>query len=198
MAVAMTPDGSPAHPVQFSVPYSEGLSRGLIFVKWLLAIPHFIVLYFLNIAFMLVTLVAFFSILFTTRYPEGLFKFAVGARRWYANVSAYIFLLRDEYPPFSIDEGEYAVVFTVDRADPMNRFLPLIKWLLVIPSLIVVSVLMFVAFVVTIIAWFAILFTGRYPEGMFQFVVGTLRWNERVTAYVYLLTDAYPPFSLDP
>lgn len=198
MAVAMLPEGSSDHPVQYAIPYPEQLSRGLIFVKWLLAIPHFVVLYFLNLAFMLVTLVAFFAILITTRYPEGLFKFAVGIRRWYANVWAYTFLLRDEYPPFSLDEGQYPVVFTVERQDPMNRLLPLIKWLLVLPSLIVALVLMFVALFVTIIAFFAILFTGKYPEGMFNFVVGTLRWNERAYLYAYLVTDTYPPFSLDP
>ena len=198
MAVTTMPEESSGHPVQFSVAYPDQLSRGLIFVKWLLVIPHFIVLYFLNLAFMLVTLVAFFAILFTAKYPEGLFKFAVGTRRWYANVCAYTFLLRDEYPPFSLDEGQYPVVLTVDRSETMNRFLPLIKWLLVIPSLIVVAVLLVVALFVTIIAWFAILFTGKYPEGMFRFVVGTLRWNERANLYAYLATDAYPPFSLDP
>ncbi len=198
MTVAMMPAESSGHPVQVSVPYPEQLSRGLIFVKWLLAIPHFIILYFLNLAFMLVTLVAFFAILITASYPEGLFKFAVGIRRWYMNVYAYTFLLRDEYPPFSLDEGQYPVVFTAERAEPMNRFLPLIKWLLVLPSLIVVTVLMIVALLVTIIAWFAILFTGKYPEGMFNFVVGTLRWYERATLYAYLITDVYPPFSLDP
>jgi hypothetical protein len=185
-----------AYPIRVDIQYPETLSRWLIFVKWLLVIPHLIILYFLQIAWGVVTLIALFAILFTTKYPEGLFKFAVGYRRWQLNVSSYYLLLRDEYPPFSMDPGQYPAVLDVDYPQELNRFLPLIKWLLVIPSLIVVSVLFIAAFFVLIVAWFAILFTGKFPRGMFDFVVGVLRWSERATGYAYLLTDKYPPFSL--
>ncbi|MEX0751142.1 MAG: DUF4389 domain-containing protein [Dehalococcoidia bacterium] len=185
-----------AYPIRVEVPYPESLSRGLIFVKWLLAIPHLIILYFLQIAWSIVTLIAVFAILFTEKYPEGLFKFAVGYRRWQLNAVAYVLLLRDEYPPFSLDAGQYPAVLEVDYPERLNRFLPFIKWLLVLPNLLVAAVVMVVALILTIVAWFAILFTGKYPQGMFDFVVGALRWSERASEYAYLFTDRYPPFSL--
>jgi len=185
------------YPIRVDVAYPESLSRGLIFVKWLLAIPHLIILYFLGIAYNVVTLIALFAILFTTKYPQGLFKFAVGYRRWQLNVSAYVLLLRDEYPPFTLDAGQYAAALEVDYPPVLNRWLPLVKWLLVIPNVIVAAVVMIVALVLTFIAWFAILFTGKYPKGMFDFVVGAMRWSERANGYAGLFTDKYPPFSLN-
>lgn len=184
------------YPIRLDVPYPENLSRWLTLVKWLLAIPHLIIIYFLGLAFNVVTFIAMFAILFTGNYPEGLFRFAVGVRRWQMNVVAYLFLLRDEYPPFSLDEGEYPAVLQVDSPARLNRFLPFVKWLLVIPHLIIVAVLVFVAVIVLFIAWFAILFTGKYPQGMFDFVVGVFRWSERANGYALLFTDEYPPFSM--
>ncbi len=187
---------APGYPLRYDVEYPEELSRWLIFVKWLLAIPHFIILYLLLIATSVVTFVAFFAILFTKRYPRGLFDFVVNVDRWSANVMAYLMLFRDEYPPFSWEPGEYAVTYEVDYMQEMNRWLPLVKWLLAIPHIIVLGLLFIGALVALIIAWFAILFTGRFPRGMFDFLVGVHRWNYRVNAYIYLLCDEYPPFSL--
>lgn len=184
------------YPIRVDISYPEDLSRWLIFVKWLLSIPHYIILYFLELAVYVVTLIAVFAILFTAKYPEGLFKFAVGFRRWQLNYYAYLFLLRDEYPPFSMDPGQYPAVLEVDYPERLNRFLPLIKWLLVIPSLIVLLALYIAGIVVTFIAFFAILFTKTYPRGMFDFMVGVFRWTQRATGYYYLFTDKYPPFSL--
>jgi hypothetical protein len=199
MATAtMMMDVPAPYPVRLDVPYPESHSRWLIFVKWLLAIPHFIILYFLGIAVALTTFVAFFAILFTKNYPEGLFKFAVGVQRWSQNMTAYVWLLRDEYPPFSMDTGAYPVVFEADYPTDLNRWLPLVKWLLVLPVAIVGLVVLLLAYVTSIIAWFAILFTGTYPRGLFDFAVGALRWSARVNAYSNLWTDRYPPFSLDP
>jgi hypothetical protein len=186
-----------SYPIRVSVAYPDKLSRGLIFIKWLLAIPHFVILYFLQLAWQVVTFIAIFAILFTKKYPEGLFKFSVGYRRWNLNNMAYVLLLRDEYPPFSLDAGQYPAALEVDYPQDLNRWLPLIKWLLVIPNIIVAAVVMIVAIVLTFIAWFAILFTGKYPEGMFKFVVGALRWSERANGYATLFTDKYPPFSLE-
>ena len=185
-----------SYPLRFDVEYPECLSRWKIFVKWLLAIPQFIVLYVIGILAMLFTVIAWFAILFTGRYPQGLFNFVVGYYRWNANLSAYILLMRDDYPPFSMEEGRYPVTLEVDYPERLSRWLIFVKWLLVIPNIIVLAVLGLVYYVTLIIAWFAILFTGRYPKGLFGFAVGVARWSLRANAYVYLLTDRYPPFSL--
>ncbi len=196
MSAEATFAAAPGYPLRYEVEYPEEMSRWLIFVKWLLAIPHFIILYALSTAINVVTLIAFFAILFTKRYPRGLFDFVVNVNRWSANVMAYLMLFRDEYPPFSWEPGEYAVTYEMDYTQELNRWLPLVKWLLAIPHLIVLGLLFIGALVALIIAWFAILFTGRFPRGMFDFVVGVHRWYYRVNAYIYLLCDEYPPFSL--
>src|SRR4030042_2749016 len=103
-----------SYPLRFDVECPERLSRWKIFVKWLLAIPHFIIMYVLAILAMLFTFIAWFAILFTKRYPQGLFNFVVGFYRWNANVGAYVYLLRDAYPPFTMDAGRYPVPFEVD------------------------------------------------------------------------------------
>jgi hypothetical protein len=186
-----------AYPLRFDVEYPEELSRWLIFVKLLLAIPHFMILWALGIAAGVMGFIAFFAILFTKRYPRGLFDFVVNVNRWSANVDAYTGLLRDEYPPFSWEPGQYAVTYEVDYPEKLNRWLPLVKWwLLAIPHYIVLFFLGIAAFVVYIIAWFAILFTKRFPRGLFDFTVGVTRWQYRVNAYAGLLRDEYPPFSL--
>jgi hypothetical protein len=140
--------------------------------------------------------IAWFAILFTKRYPRGLFDFVVNVNRWSANVGAYTGLLRDEYPPFSWEPGQYAVTYEVDYPEELSRWLIFVKWLLAIPHYIVLLFLFIAAAVVGFIAWFAILFTKRYPRGLFDFVVGVNRWNLRVNAYTSLLRDEYPPFSL--
>ncbi len=187
---------APGYPLRYDVEYPEELSRWLIFVKWLLAIPHTIILYALVIAAEVVTFIAFFAILFTKRYPQGLFDFVVNVNRWSANVMAYTMLFRDEYPPFSWEPGEYAVTYEVDYPEELSRWLPLIKWLLAIPHIIVLLFLFIAVYFVYIIAFFAILFTKRFPRGLFDFTVGVHRWNLRVGAYTALLRDEYPPFSL--
>jgi hypothetical protein len=196
MSVEATVAGAPGYPLRYDVEYPEELSRWLIFVKWLLAIPHQIILGALGMASGVIGFIAFFAILFTKRYPRGLFDFVVNVNRWSANVGAYTGLLRDEYPPFSWEPGQYAVTYEVDYPEELNRWLPLVKWLLAIPHFIVLLFLFIAAAVVGFIAWFAILFTKRYPRGLFDFVVGVNRWNLRVNAYTSLLRDEYPPFSL--
>ncbi len=186
----------PQDPVRFDVEYPDELSRLLIFIKFLLAIPHLLILYALSGVLSVITIIAFFAILFTTRYPEGLFKIAVGVMRWQANLYAYILLLRDDYPPFSWESGEYPLTLEIEYPDTLNRWLPLVKWLLIIPNMIVFFFVMMVAYILIIFAWFAILFTGKFPRGMFDFIVGTMRWSLRVNAYSYLMRDEYPPFSL--
>jgi hypothetical protein len=142
--------------------------------------------------------VAWFAILFTGRYPKGLFDFVVGINRWQNNVDAYVLLLRDEYPPFSLSAGQYPVTFDIEYPEKLSRWLIFVKWLLIIPHLIVILLLGIVYMITLVIAWFAILFTGRYPKGMFDFAVGLLRWGARINAYFLLMRDEYPPFSLAP
>jgi hypothetical protein len=192
-APAVDAGGQPL--AQFDVAYPERLSRWLIFVKWLLAIPHYVVLYLYGFAASILTIIAWFAILFTGRIPRGIFDFIVGYLRWSANVSAYYLLLRDEYPPFSPADGLYPVHFSLAYPARLSRWKIFLKWLLVIPNIVVLYFIALAAFVCTVIAWFAILFTGRYPPGLFTFVVGTLRWSTRVNTYVWLLTDRYPPFT---
>ena len=188
---------APGYPLRYDVEYPEHLSRLLIFVKWLLAIPHIIVLYFLGLIAYLLIFIAFFAILFTKKFPKGLFDFVVNYYRWNANVGAYTGLLRDEYPPFSFDAGQYPVTLEVDYPEELGRWMPFIKWFLAIPHFIALMFVGLIAALLYLIAFFAILFTGRFPRGMFDFIVGVTRWNYRVTTYAFLLlTDEYPPFSL--
>jgi hypothetical protein len=152
------------------------------------------------LAFWFVTLIAFFAILFTTRYPRGLFDFNVGVIRWSWRVSFYGYaaLGTDRYPPFTLaDVPDYPARLEIDYPQQLNRWLPLVKWLLAIPHYFVLAFLYLAVLVVVIVAWFAILFTGRYPRGIFDFVEGVIRWHNRVVAYALILvTDRYPPFSL--
>jgi hypothetical protein len=137
-------------------------------------------------------------ILFRARYPRWWFDFARELTRFEARVGAYMALLTDRYPS---TEDEQSVHLEIDYPDverDLNRWLPLVKWLLAIPHYIILVVLFLVAIVAVVIAWIAILFTGRYPRGIFDFVVGIGRWSLRVQAYAFLLvTDRYPPFSLN-
>jgi hypothetical protein len=193
---AVVAGGASDYPLRFDIEYPEKLSRLLIFVKWLLVIPHILIVYALLMAVSIVQLIAFFAVLFTKQYPKDLFDFVVNVYRWEANVIAYFGDMRDEYPPFSWDRGVYPVTFEIEYPGEMNRWLPLIKWLLAIPHYIVLLFLIAAALVVWIIAWFAIIITGQFPRGMFDFNVGVLRWYSRYTAYVYFMRDEYPPFSL--
>jgi hypothetical protein len=184
------------YPINLDVPYPESLQRWLVLVKWLLAIPHLFIVWILGYVFNLLLFIAIFAVLFTARYPEAMRDFMVGIRRWQANTFAYVLLLRDEYPPFTFDAGQYPVVYGVDSDYEVARFSPLYQWLLAIPHFIVLAFLGIAAVVVTIVAWFAILITGQYPRGMFDFVVGVARWSERATLYAAFMTNEYPPFSL--
>lgn len=188
----------PEYPVIFDVEYPERLSRWKIFVKWLLAIPQFIIVYLLGAVNSVLIFVAFFAVLFTKKWPRGLFDFSLMIQRWTFNTYAYaLLLLRDEYPPFSGDSGEYPLTLEVEYREDLSRWMIFVKWLLAIPHFLVLVFLVIVAYFAVLIAFFAILFTGRYPRGLFDFVVGTARWAVRVNAYAFwFMTDRYPPFSL--
>lgn len=136
-------------------------------------------------------------ILFRKRYPRWWFDFVRELVRFETRVIAYLILLTDRYPSTVDEQSVHLEIDYPDVERDLNRWLPLVKWLLAIPHYIVLIVLYIAAAVAVVVAWFAILFTGRYPRGLFDFVVGAGRWGLRVQAYAFLLvTDRYPPFSL--
>jgi hypothetical protein len=216
-------EGRSANPVRLEGRLDPQLSRWLWLVKWLLAIPHYIVLFFLWIAFVVLTIVAFFAILFTGRYPRGIFDFNVGVLRWTWRVSFYSYgaLGTDRYPPFTLDEApDYPATLHVAYPERLSRGLVLVKWwLLAIPHYIVLGIFLGGAgsaagragdwegwewwygggliWALVLFAGVALLFMARYPGGLFDFVLGLDRWVARVVAYAGLMTDAYPPFRLD-
>jgi hypothetical protein len=213
-------DTSSPYPLRLEGTLTEPLSRGLWLVKWVLAIPHFVVLVFLWIAFIAVSVVAFFAIIFTARYPRGLFDFNVGVMRWSWRVGFYTYsaLGTDEYPPFTLkDVADYPARLEVDYPESLSRGLVLVKsWLLALPHLLIIGVfvggastavngsdLQWLALsggLIGLLVFFAaivLLFTGRYPRTIYDFVLGMNRWVFRVAAYAALMTDRYPPFRLD-
>jgi Domain of unknown function (DUF4389) len=209
------------YPLRLKGELSPGLSRGLWLVKWLLAIPHFVVLLFLWIAFVVLTVIAFFAILFTGRYPRAIFDFTVGVLRWSWRVGFYSYsaLGTDRYPPFTLAEvPDYPARLQVEYPPALSRGLVLVKWwLLALPQYVVVAVFAGGAWagfnaanhhggwssgggligLLVLIAGVVLLFTGRYPKAIFDFVIGMNRWVYRVAAYATLMTDTYPPFRLD-
>ncbi len=170
-------------------------------------IPHLIPLIFLWVAFIVLTIVALFAILFTGRYPRGIFDFNVGVMRWSWRVGYYSYnaLATDRYPPFSLYSRDYPANLEVEYPERFSRGLVLIKWwLLAIPHYLVLSALgggEVSLDLVTLLALFGgvgLLFNGRYPEDIFRLVLGFNRWTIRVVAYAALMTDEYPPFRLAP
>ena len=197
-----------AYPVSIRGELTEPPSRGWWLLKWLLALPHYIILVFLWAAFIVVTIIAFFAILFTAKYPRGLFDFNVGVLRWSWRVGFYSYeaLGTDKYPPFSLaPDDSYPADLQIEYPERLSQGLVLVKWwLLAIPHYIVVALFQGggesggggLVFILAIIAAIALLFTGKYPEDIFKLVVGMNRWTYRVAAYASLMTDQYPPFRL--
>ena len=221
----LAPSTSAAVPTTYPVAV-EGeppreLSRWLWLVKWLLALPHYVVLAFLWVAFVLLTIAAFFAILFTGRYPRGIFEFNVGVMRWTWRVAYYSYgaLATDHYPPFTLADADYPARLEVAYPARLSRGLVLVKWwLLAIPHYLIVGLFTSglvwwttdvgnadgvlevgggLIGILTLIVGFALLFTGRYPGGLFDLLMGMNRWAWRVAAYAGLMTDEYPPFRLD-
>jgi len=187
----------PPHPVAFDVAYPERVSRLTTFFRLFLAIPQFIVVYLLQIALALLTVLAWFAILFTGRYPKAFFDFTSGVLRWQANVIAYAALLRDEYPPFSWEPGDYALTLDIPHAERQSRFRLFVRVFTILPNQVVFLFVQIAWAFTTFLSFFMILFTGRYPRGLFKFAVGAIRWQMRIAAYLYLLRDEYPPYSIN-
>jgi hypothetical protein len=213
------------YPVRVDAALDPSLSRGLWLVKWLLLIPHVVVLFFLWVAFLVVGVIAFFGILFTGRYPRSLFDFNVGVLRWSWRVHYYGYwaLGTDRYPPFTLAEvPDYPAHLDVPYPERLSRGLIFVKWLLAIPHYLVLAVFIgggvwlgtrggdandswdnasnagwSLVGLLVLISAIVLLFTGRYPKPLYDFVMGMDRWALRVAAYTALMTDRYPPFRLD-
>jgi hypothetical protein len=211
------PPPPPAYPVNLSVEYPDRpLDRLSTAFRIFVAIPIMIVLgavsgttwsYYSSSGTVhvvagaggLLFLGPLLMILFRQKYPRWWFDWNLELQRFTNRVLVYVLLMDDRYPSTDQEQGLRLDYVYPDVPRELNRFLPLVKWLLAIPHFIVLAFLWIAVFFVVIVAWFAILFTGRYPRGMFDFVEGVVRWGQRVVAYAFtLVTDRYPPFSLRP
>jgi len=199
------------YPVHVEARLDPQLSRWLWLVKWVLLIPHYVVLVLLWLAFVVLSVMAFAAIVATGRYPRSIFEFNVGVLRWTWRVDYYAFgaFATDRYPPFTLDEDPaYPAHFEVEYPEHLSRGLALVKWwLLAIPHYLVLALFLGGSWaawhwggligVLSLIAAVIVLVTGRYPTGVYDFVLGMNRWVLRVVAYASLMTDQYPPFRLD-
>jgi hypothetical protein len=205
------------YPASLSIDYSEKSNRLTVVFRLVLAIPILIILilltssghgsehategvdgvhdgfHYVGILFLPTLLM----IVFRRKYPKWWFDWNLALTKFSIRVSSYLLLLRDEYPSTDEEQAVNVEIIYPDVEKELNQWLPLVKWLLAIPHYIVLILILIGVIISTILAWFIILLTGKYPKGIFDFVVGFLRWALRVNAYAILLTtDQYPPFSL--
>jgi len=209
-----------AYPLHFKGELTDPPNSGLWLIKWLLAIPHFFILCFLWIGFVVAWVIALFAIVFTSKYPRGLFDYNVGVLRWSWRVGFYSYevLGTDKYPPFTLKSvADYPADLEVEYPERLSPGLALVKWwLLAIPHYIIVGIFTGgwqfregwrfyraweyqgtgLIFALVIIAAVILLFTGKYHQDIFRLVMGMNRWVYRVAAYTALMTDKYPPFRL--
>jgi hypothetical protein len=212
MNAEFAPAPAATRPVVVEARLDEPLSRWLWLVKWLLAIPHYIILWLLGVVYVVLSAVAMFAILFTGRYPRAIFEFNVGVLRWSWRVAYYSYgaLGTDRYPPFTLAEvPDYPARLHVEYPGELARWSVLVKWwLLAIPQYLVIGLFLggfkyagILSFgligVLALVAGAALAALGRYPRGVFDLLIGLNRWVLRVVVYASLMTDVYPPFRLD-
>jgi hypothetical protein len=189
-------NGPSGYPLIIDATHQEHYNRFLPLVKWLLALPHYIVLFFLAIGLLFSILISWFAVVFTRKYPRALWDYNVGVMRWAWRVVSYVYLLTDKYPPFSLEpEPDYPSALDIPYPeDGVDRWRPFFAWLLAIPYLIVAGILGYLAGIVAFIGIFVILFTAKLPEGMFKLILIPHRWQLRGNAYAYFMLTKYPPF----
>jgi len=191
--------------MKLTIQHQERFSRGELilrtFLGWLyIAIPHFFLLFFVGIWSGIITFIALLSILFTGRYPQSMFEFQVGLMKWQLRLNARIMNLADGYPAFGISGSDESTNLEVEYPDRLSRGLLIVKvlfgWLYVgIPHGFILFFRMIATQVLAFLAWWVVLITAKYPESFHEFVTGTIRWSYRVTLYMGLMSDDYPPFS---
>ncbi len=188
----------PAFPFTLDIEPPAAQSRLTIFFRYILAIPHLIIVAALGIAVEVLVVLSWFIILFTGRMPGGIASFIVGVYHWAVRSQAYVYLLTGRYPPFALGSDESYPVRLAGEAqlEGRNRLTVLLRIILVIPHAIVLYILQIVASILLFIGWVVGIFAGRIPGFIHTFVAGYFRWNTRVGAYMLLLTDTYPPFSM--
>jgi hypothetical protein len=190
------------YPVTVDLDAPLEIARWRPLFQWVLAIPQAIVASLLNQIAGLVVFIAWFAILFTGKFPPALFGFVAMAQRYQWRVYSYAGGLREAYPPFEFepltaDPGGDPATYSVQEPEQLSRGLIFVKWLLAVPHYIVLMFLFLGAFFAWLFGAIAVLFTGAWPEGIRNYLLGVNRWSHRVLGYVYLMTDVYPPFSLD-
>ena len=201
------------YPVTLDIDYADKSDRLTAFFRLILVIPILIILGLLldnavgpeysehvnerSYGIGIIFIPTLLMILFRQKYPKWWYNFNVEITKFSTRIGAYIFLLRDEYPSTDEEQAVHINIPYPDVKKDLVNWMPLVKWFLAIPHAIVLCFLWIGAFIAVIIAWFVILFTGTHPKGIFEFIVGVMRWTIRVEAYaLFLTTDEYPPFSL--
>ncbi len=190
------------YPAQLEFRGDLHIARWRPLVQWLLVIPHLAVVWALSMVRNVLTLISFFAVLFTKKIPRSLFDVIAMTLRYEWRTMSYALFLREDYPAFDFqpsaeDDGVDAhAAVSVAYPEELNRWKPLYKWILAVPHYFVVCALMIAAFFVAIAGFFAVVFTGEYPEKLRDFIVSAYRYNLRVQSYIGLLTDEYPPFAL--
>ena len=185
------------YPVNLKIDYSEISNKPSAFIRLVLVIPIIIVVALISSYAEALSLAVALMILFREKYPKWWFDWNLALTKFWLRIATYGLLMRDEYPSTDDEQAVKVGIPYPDIKKDLNRWMPLFKWILVIPHIIVLIFIFIAVVFCTFFAWFAILLTGRYPKGIFDFVEGFLRWSLRVNAYVFLLTtDQYPPFRL--
>ncbi len=192
---------APAYPVRLDLEAPAEVARWRPLVHWLLAVPHILISGALQMLRNVLMFLSFFTILFTKQIPRGFFDLIVMTMRYQWRVSSYMMFMRESYPPFEFeasadDDGSDPARLSIEYPAELNRFLPLVKFLFVIPHFVVLALYGLGAIFAWLGSFFAVLFTGRYPEGIRNYLVGVNRYVNRVMAYFGFLRDEYPPFSL--
>lgn len=189
---------SSGYPVNIEMDHQDEYSRFLPIVKWLLLIPQYFVYFFVVIGAMFVAFAAFFAVLFTAKYPRGMWDYMVGVQRWGLRINAYAYFATDKYPPFSLQETpEDTVRLHAEYPEHVERWRSLFAWLVGIPYFIVAYVVIIIGQICSFFGFFTILFTKKLPVGLFDMIRKAMLWSTRAGFYMYFMSTVYPPFDWD-